>query len=60
MSEPHKIIVRVYFAHTTKTKDVAWNDYVRNLACVDGVYLASTERDYRALMPFALDATYSS
>lgn len=55
--------VRVYFAHTARHAHVERNAdterTLRQLACRDGVYMASTERDYHALSAHVVDAMAS-
>lgn len=55
VSEPHTIVVKVYFAEVARMADIAWNKttsaYLHKLKCDQGVYLASTQKDYEALRP---------
>lgn len=55
MSEPHTIVVKVYFAEVARTADIAWNKttsaHLNQLKRDQGVYLASTREDYLALRP---------
>lgn len=57
-SVPHIIVVCVYFATIARHCDVRWcpetAKYLNRLKRVDGVYLASTDGDYRALAPYRI------
>lgn len=48
--------VRVFFAHQARTAEIEIGPFVREylsqLQCVDGVYLASTRADFIALRPY--------
>lgn len=55
-AEPHKIIVKVYFANQARIADVEWNaetsKVLNQLAKDDGIYYTTHPKDFEVLRPF--------